>query len=59
MLDCLSIVPIPYLSHLSPMLMAPMAKGDTWTPALGDNFLYRPRAVGGGGAGAKREGAIW
>lgn len=50
-LSCLVMLPIPNLSHLSPMLMAPRARGETWTPAVGDSFLYRPKGVLGLEAG--------
>lgn len=54
MLDSLSMEPM-YLFQLSPMLIAPSCRGDTCTPALGDNTLYRPSLVGGDGAGSQRD----
>jgi hypothetical protein len=35
------------------MLMAPSCKGETWTPALGDNARYRASLDDGFGTGAQ------
>lgn len=48
--DCsLFIAPIEP-DHALPILIAPRAKGDTRTPALGERILYLPSSVLGCGA---------
>jgi hypothetical protein len=49
------MAPIPIALHLSPMLIAPSVSGETWTEACLERARYRPSAVGGGGAGEKKD----
>jgi len=59
MLLSLSILPMPKSCHLSPMLMPPKTKGETWTPAEGESLRYRPRDVGGVGGAGKSFDMLW
>ena len=47
----MSMLPKPNFSHLSPMLMAPSCRGETWMLALGDRARYRASLDEGFGTG--------